>query len=86
MALSGHMQSFQYTSTHTHTQIHTQIQICVDFLFQGQCLCHCAGTAGLWYVSGLTRADLPQDVWRVWCSVLTLQQTNGNRTHTIHSF
>lgn len=75
---------------HVHTQLHTYSHS-HRLPFKGQCLCQCAGTAGLWYVSGPqpethTRTGLPQDVKRVWCSsFLILPQTLGRIQDAQHT-
>lgn len=44
---SSHFTVLDSASTHAHTHSRTH-----RLPFKGQCLCQCAGTAGLWYVSG----------------------------------
>lgn len=72
-------------STHTNTHIHR-------LPFKGQCLCECAGTAGLWYVSGPrpwdTQGRACHRMWgRVWCWSFPHSPTDaGTRDNTTHTF
>ena len=74
-----------HTHTHTNTHIHR-------LPFKGQCLCECAGTAGLWYVSGPrpwdTQGRACHRMWgRVWCSSFPHSPTDaGTRDNTAHTF